>query len=245
MKKLLAISAIVIATTCTTTALAADALPFQYAQMTTLKVTNPAALLGAMQRFRSSPPGMRNPTGVTLNQFIADGESEATHSIVVVYPNAAAIDASRSMNMGTAEWAAAGATFQAVSENVSSSLSALLKARIREGAVTSANPASMNFALAVSNPSAFMAAFDKLWNSSASDAFPGNSYLVNVLAGGESEITHAVVFQANDMATLLTGMEALQSSAEMAAYLKNANSFRSVVSRTVGVNVWSSPMPSN
>jgi hypothetical protein len=54
-----------------------------------------------------------------------------------------------------------------------------------------------------------------------------------------------VVFQANDMTTLLSGMEALQSSADMAAYLKNANSFRSVVSRTVGVNVWSSPMPSN
>lgn len=245
MKKLLAISAIVIATTCSATVLAAEALPFGYAQMITMKVNDPAALLGAMQKFRSSPTGMKTPSAVSLNQFIADGESEATHSIVVMYPDAAAIDASRSMSRGTRDWAEAGATVQAASENVSSSLSALLKARIKQGAVTSTNPVSMNFALAVSDPDAFMAAFDRLWNSSASDAFPGNSYLVNVLAAGESGITHAVVFQANDMATLLSGMETLQSSADMATYLKTAGSFRSVVSRTVGANIWTSPMPSS
>jgi len=245
IKKLLSIVTTIIAITFSNATLAAESLPFGYAQMITLEVSDPAALLAAMQKFRSSPLGMKNPSGVSLNQFYANGESEATHSIVVTYPNAAAIDAARAMNMGSKEWAEAGATFQAVTDNASASLSTLLNAKIKEGAVTSANPVSMNIALSVSDPSAFMTAFNKLWDSGAANAFPGNSYFVNVLANGESAVTHAVVFQANDMATLLDGMEKLQSSADMAAYLKNASSFRTIVSRTVGINVWSSPMPSN
>jgi hypothetical protein len=65
------------------------------------------------------------------------------------------------------------------------------------------------------------------------------------MASGESDVTHAVVFQANDMATLMQGFQDIQSSPEMAAYLSNAANFRRIVSRTVGVNVWASPIPSN
>jgi hypothetical protein len=116
---------------------------------------------------------------------------------------------------------------------------------MKEGAITSANPVSMNIALAVTDQAAFMSAIDKLWDSSAANAFPGNRFLVNVLASGESPATHAVVFQANDMATLLTAMQTLQTSADMVNYLKKADDFRSVVSRTISIGLWSSPIPSN
>jgi hypothetical protein len=229
----------------TAAAFAAHHLPFEYGQMYTLKVSDPAALLAAMQKFRNSPIGKQNPSGVSLNQFIANGESDATHSISVTYPTAAAMDASRKMNAGSPEVAEVGKVFQSVSEPESSGLFMLMKAEIVEGAITSANPVSMSIGLAVTDQAAFMAAIDKLWDSKASKAFPGNRYMVNVMASGESDVTHAVVFQANDMATLMQGFQDIQSSPEMAAYLSNAANFRRIVSRTVGVNVWASPIPSN
>jgi hypothetical protein len=244
-KKLISIVTTIIAATFATATFAADAPPFGYAQMYTLEVSDPAKLLAAMQKFRGSVVGKKNPSGVSLNQFMANGDSEATHSIIVTYPAAADMDTSRKLNAGTKEWAEASATFQEVAEFQSSGLSALLKGTMKEGAITSANPVSMNIALAVTDQAAFMSAIDKLWDSSAANAFPGNRFLVNVLASGESPATHAVVFQANDMATLLTAMQTLQTSADMVNYLKKADDFRSVVSRTISIGLWSSPIPSN
>lgn len=244
-KILLTFLSAILTVTFTTAAFAAHHLPFDYAQMYTLKVSDPAALLGAMQKYRNSPIGKQNPSGVSLNQFTANGESDATHSIVVTYPTAAAMDASRGMNANSSELAEVRKIFQSVTEPRSSSLSMLMKAAVAEGSVASENMVSMNIGLAVTDQAAFTAAIDKLWDSKASKAFPGNRYMVNVMASGESEITHAVVFQAKDMATLLKGFQDMQSSPEMAAYLKNAATFRRVVSRTVGVNIWASPIPSN
>ena len=245
IKRLLLTAITMVAITFISAAMAADALPYGYAQRYTITVNDPAALLAAMQKFRSSATGMKGPSGVTVSQFIANGDSKATHSIVVTYPDAAAIDASRALNIGSKDWAEFGASFQAVAETRTSGLSVLLKARIKAGAVTSANPVSLSTTLAVSDPQAFMTAFNKFWDSGAVSAFPGNTLLVNVLAAGESTVTHAVVFQANDMATLLNGMQTLQSSADMAEYLRNAGSFRSVVGRDVSVTLWRSPMPTN
>jgi len=243
IRRLLLLLTALFVTGFTTNALAADAPPFGYAQLYTLEVSDPASLLAAMQKFRSSSVGMKNPSGVSLNQFLANGDDESTHSIIVTYPSAAAMDASRKMNMGTEEWGEAAASFQAAAEFTSESISQLLNARINQPDLNSMNPVSMSIGLGVSNPGAFMEAFTKLWDSSAAKTFPGNSYLVNVLASGESAITHAVVFQAKDMATLLSAMDTLQSSPEMTAYLKRAGSFRTVVSRTVGINLWNSPIP--
>jgi hypothetical protein len=228
-----------------TTALAAHHLPFEYAQVYTLQVSDPAALLGAMQKFRSSPTGMKNPSGVSLSQFVANGEDPSTHSIIVSYPSGAAMDAARSMNQGSNDWAEASQTFQSVSEFRSSAVFQLMNAVVKEGAVTSPNPVSMNIMLEVTDQAAFMSAFDKIWNSESAKAFPGNRYLGSALANGQSRATHVVAFQANDMATLLSGMQKMQSSPEMAAYLKKAGSFRRVDGETIGVSVWASPIPAN
>ena len=167
MKKiLLTFVSAILTITFTAAAFAAHHLPFEYGQLYTLKVSDPAALLAAMQKFRNSPIGKQNPSGVSLSQFIANGESDATHSISVTYPTAAAMDASRKMNAGSPEVAEVGKVFQSVSEPESSGLFMLMKAEIVEGAITSANPVSMSIGLAVTDQAAFMAAIDKLWDGS-------------------------------------------------------------------------------
>ena len=48
-------------------------------------VTNPAGVLAAMDKFMASPTGQAFTGSVGLYQYIANGESEATHNIITVH----------------------------------------------------------------------------------------------------------------------------------------------------------------
>jgi hypothetical protein len=92
----------------------------------------------------------------------------------------------------------------------------------------------MLIGLEVTDSNAFMKAFDTLWNSKAARSFPGGIFFGTAMGTGENRTTHWISFVAKDMATFTSGMAALQSSSDMATYLKNANSFRNYTSSSVG-----------
>jgi hypothetical protein len=98
----------------------------------------------------------------------------------------------------------------------------------------------MAYFLNVNDPAAFTAAIDKVWNSDAGKAFPGNRFMGRAIANGSNSATHVITFQANDMATLLNGVAAMQASPEMATYLKTAGSFRTIESEAISRVMWTS-----
>ena len=57
--------------------------PFQTFDMI---VTDPAGVVAAMNKLQASPTGQQSTARVILNQYLANGESLATHQILVVYP---------------------------------------------------------------------------------------------------------------------------------------------------------------
>ena len=78
------------------------AQPFQTFDMI---VTDPAGVVAAMNKLQASPTGQQSTARVFLNQYIANGESLATHQILVVYPSSEEMDANLLRNATSPDWA--------------------------------------------------------------------------------------------------------------------------------------------
>lgn len=206
--------------------------PVGYGLSYILKVSDPAAIAGVMTEVRTTDLGKDSPSSVSLNQLVAGGERGATHTIGVFYRSAENIDKSDAMNAAMNVGQKIGPIFQAASERLQVVLWTMTRNSVKEGAVTADNPVSMGYLLEVTDQGAFMNAFDPLWDS-VTKSFPGNVAFGTVLANGSSPATHWVNFNANDMQTLLEGVQAMQSSPAMAAYMAKAPSFRTVVGESV------------
>jgi hypothetical protein len=207
------------------------AQPTTYGQSYNLIVTDPAAAVAAMTKYRQSATGQKMPTQVILSQNLANGAYQATHTVNVFYPSAAAMDMQAQLTANSPDTAEFFATMRGISTVETDNVFTMERSIVKEGTITSEQPVQMLFGLEVTDQAAFTAAFDKLWNSSASAAFPGNMFFGRVIAMGESASTHWVSFLANDMASLIEGVDAVQSSDAFAAYAKNAPSFRNVEGR--------------
>ena len=218
--------------------------PLGYGVGFILKVSDPAAIAGAITEVRTTDLGKNSPSSVFLSQLVAGGEKGATHTIGVLYQSAANIDKAQAMNEAMKVGEKIGPVFQAAAERISVVMWTLMRSSVKEGAVTSDNPVSMNYVLEVSDQSAFMHAFDPLWQS-VTKTFPGNVAFGAILANGDSPGTHFVSFSANNMETLLGGMQAMQASPAMAAYTEKAPSFRSVVGESINRRLLSFPESSD
>ncbi len=219
--------------------------PMAYGQSFGIKTDNPEAVVAAMSQLRGSRSHRNSPSTVSLNVIVAAGDVDATHTIGVFYESAADMDKARELNRDSKAYAEFIQTMNGLGERVFVTLFTTERANVKEGAVTSKNPVTMVYGLAVTDPAAFMPAFDKLWASDAMKAFPGNSFFGTSVANGDSSVTHWVSFQANDMETLLTGVRATLSSADMAEYLETAGSARTVEYQTIGAQVMTWPAATN
>jgi hypothetical protein len=208
-----------------------------YGQSYSLVVSDPAALIEAMQSYRASETGQKMGSNVALSQNIANGDLASTHTINVFYPSIEAMSAAIALQNSSADTAAFRRTISQIVTGESDNVFTVLRATNREGAVTSESPVTMLFGLEVTDQAAFMSAFDGIWNSQAAADFPGNMFFGQVLAMGQNESTHWVSFQANDLQTLLTGMEAFMGSDDFARYGANAGSFRRVTNRSISQTV--------
>ena len=207
-------------------------VPIGYGQAISLEVSDPTAVVAAITKFRASPSGKKMPFDLTLSRIVAGGEPDTTHTVLLTYDNAAQIDQANELQTATRDFAKLQESLADVSERGSMTLFSVLRRNIKEGSVTSTTPVQWLYALEVTDPEAFTQAFDKIWEETA-NAFPGNTFFGRVLVNGPATATHFVAFQANDMATLLDGIQKTQSTAAMAEYFADAPSFRKVESESV------------
>ena len=94
----------------------------------------------------------------------------------------------------------------------------IIRAKVKEGDVSSVNPVSMVFAFTVTDPAGFMSAFDAFWNSSAVQDFPGAVYLGQTIASGMMPGTHFVTWVADSRGKLVEAMQTVRSSPDTNAY---------------------------
>jgi len=158
-----------------------------------------------------------------LNEMVAGGETNVTHQISVFFPSSAALDASNTNSVGNPDAMAFGMTMQQSASIAGRGLFRMMRGK---GNVSTPGAVTYQIQLEVTDRAAFMKAFDRLWTSDAFANFPGGIYFGDTMGNGTNPATHWISFVAPNLETLYAGMDAIQGSAAMAAYSKNANQFR-------------------
>ena len=164
------------------------AQPFQTFDMI---VTDPAGVVAAMNKLQASPTGQQSTARVFINQYIANGESLATHQILVVYPSSEEMDANLLRNATSPDWAEFLADMQEVATVEAEGVGQILAmgGDVDSPVATAPGRTNMYFQMSVSDPAAYASA----WSDFTSNAGAGVvSYLSSVAAFGSNPSTHVV-----------------------------------------------------
>tara|TARA_B110000037_G_scaffold161592_1_gene182527 strand:- start:175 stop:897 length:723 start_codon:yes stop_codon:yes gene_type:complete len=215
--------------------------PLFYGQSYGFVVSDPAAMLIAMDEYRASETGQKTPNTVVLSQNIVNGDYASTHQVNVFYPSTAAMDQSLTLNMASTDWATFLGKLRNASESEWENMYAIMRAKVQKDPATMQNPISLIYTMTVKNPADFMPAFDKLWNSEEMGKFQGNIYLGRNLASGNVKGTHFVSFVAENNSALIDGITAMQTSDAMKSYVNAVSESRTLEATNVSIELkrWS------
>ena len=200
--------------------------PLFYGQSIGLVASDAPAVIASMDKGRNSKTGKSAPNTVVLLQNVVNGDYKSTHGVNIFYPNGAAMDAATKLYADSKDWVDFQETLNSLVEFEWENTYSIIRAKVNDGDVSSANPVTMVYGLTVTDPTGFMTAFDKLWNSSTFQDFPGEVYMGQVIASGTMPGTHFVTFVADSRGKLTEAIVALQSSKDAAAFMKVAAGVR-------------------
>lgn len=202
---------------------------FQSYQLT---VSNPPAVVAAMDKFTASRTGQGGSANIFLYQSMASGESPATHTVLVVHPSPEEMAANMARNLGSSDWATFQAEVGQVSQIIASGMGEMLAFGGDANNVTSPNRVGMFYQISVSDPAAYASAFTDLAEMNSDR---GWSVLSSSIADGTNPATHIVVNWANSIDELLNNQP--QDYAGWESFSQRVNSIRKVESTSIWAQV--------
>jgi hypothetical protein len=133
--------------------------PLFYGQSYGFVVSDPAAMLMAMDEHRASETGEKTPDTVVLSQNIVNGDYASTHQANVFYPSTVAMDQSLALNMTSSDWANFLGKLRKASVGEWENMYAIMRAKVQKDPATIQNPISLIYAMTVKKSSRFYASF--------------------------------------------------------------------------------------
>jgi len=203
-----------------------------------INASNPLAVIAAMDKFYASPTGQAASGSVTLYQYMANGDNPATHAFLVNFPDLEEMQETFTRNALSQDWNNFISELNMASDPVDS---VMFRATGVSGGdpskVTSPNTANYWIYLSVSDPATYASAWQDL--TSKNDDLSVTSNLSEILADGQSSVTHVIAQRANDLPTLLG-----RTNNELNGwndFITAVSSIRTVVSRDMlgQVKTWS------
>ena len=172
--------------------LSSQQLLAQQFQTFDMVVTDPAGVIAAKNKLQASPTCQQSTASVYLYQYIANGESLATHQILVVYPSSEEMDANILRNATSPDWAEFLADMQEVATVESEGVGQILAmgGDVDSPLVTAPGRTNMYFQMSVSDPAAYASAWSDFTSANAGTGVV--SYLSSVAAFGSNPTTHVV-----------------------------------------------------
>jgi hypothetical protein len=207
--------------------------PTVYGQYLGIVVSDPEAVVAAMTKYRQSATGQKLSSTVTLSASVVNGTDQATHTISVFYPSAAAMEADYQASMGTSDRAAFVNAMRGAATIETENVFTQTHNRVNNENLNGGTSVTALFGLTVFDVGRYQSALETLLGSNAAAAFPGNMSAGTVVAMGDVPGTHWVAFQAGNMGELLSGVETFMSSSDFADYAKDAAEFRKVEGRYI------------
>ena len=194
-----------------------------------LVVSDPAAVVAAIDKYQASPTGQSNSASVVLYAYVAAGDNLATHAINVVHPSPSDMDANLALNESQDQ-----AVFLAEIREVATVTSRAMGETLLIGGnpenITSANPAVMRYLMSVSDPAAYAQAFSSFLGQNPDI---GVSYLSSMMADGTNPETHVILNYANSVGELFINQpQTLEGWAEYSAAVKDLRTIESTAVAT-------------
>ena len=188
-----------------------------------LAVSNPAAVVAAMDKFAESSTGRSASSSVTLYSYVANGENEATHIVNIVHSSPGEMDANMQKTQGSQDAAALVLELNQAARIVRTRVGQIILTGGNAANITAQNPAAMVYLMSVSDPAAYAREFSTFLGQNADF---GQSFLSSSLADGEDPTTHIVFNVGNSLGELI--MNQPQSLDGWDAYASRVNGLRTI-----------------
>jgi hypothetical protein len=188
-------------------------------------------ILAAAEELMSTATGKEFPGRLLLQAHVADGADPATHSFVPIFETAAQREAFVQKLRADPAWKDFLEVFTELTQPVSQVLYRRLKSW---GDIADSDPVWVSHAFDVSDPAAFLAAFDAVLASPTGKKFPGQVHLSRVSAGGITPVTHVVSVGYASEAEREAWLQTRSGSTAWAAYVEATNAS----SRSLGTSLF-------
>ena len=153
-----------------------------------LVVSDPAAVVAAMDKYQASPTGQSNTSIAILYQYVAAGDNMATHVVNIVHSSPEEMDANLERNQGSSDQATFFAEVNQAATVTRRWMGQILLTGGSVDNLTNPNPAAMAYFMSVSDPAAYAQAFS---NFIGQNEDVGQSFLSSIMADGEDPAAFA------------------------------------------------------
>ena len=165
-----------------------------------LAVSDPAAVVAAIDKYQASPTGQSNTSIAILYQYVAAGDNMATHVVNIVHSSPEEMDANLERNQGSSDQATFFAEVNQAATVTRRWMGQILLTGGSVDNLTNLNPAAMAYFMSVSDPAAYAQAFS---NFIGQNEDVGQSFLSSIMADGEDPATHVVLNYGNSLGELV------------------------------------------
>jgi hypothetical protein len=165
-----------------------------------LVVSDPAAVVAAMDKYQASPTGQSNTSIAILYQYVAAGDNMATHVVNIVHSSPEEMDANLERNQGSSDQATFFAEVNQAATVTRRWMGQILLTGGSVDNLTNPNSAAMAYFMSVSDPAAYAQAFS---NFIGQNEDVGQSFLSSIMADGEDPATHVVLNYGNSLGELV------------------------------------------
>lgn len=165
-----------------------------------LIVSDPGGVVAALNKAQASPLGQDSSARVYLYQYLANGDSQATHSVLVVHDNAEEMGGDLQRNLTSSDWATFISEMNQASEVEAEVIGQFLAVGGDPSSVLDPNRVALAYQMSVTDPAAYARAWTDFVGANAE---VGVSYLSASVASGNNPATHVAVNWANSVGELM------------------------------------------
>ena len=200
-----------------------------------VKVSNPAASVDAMNDLMNTKWGKSFPAAVSLHQYAFNGYDDATHVVVLNYDNP------QDLGVGTASFndpvfQSFFAETSAIAEPVEQALNMKLISGGNQDPEN--NQAYTIFRMQVKNPGEYATAYSKLTKAQEDAGNTAGSYGLRQLVGGDTRYyTHYAYTSAASVGDAMASAEVMYSSDSFAEFSEEISENRRLMNISILVNV--------
>ena len=198
-----------------------------------MQVSNPPAIVGAIDKFASSECGKKFPADMTLMAETINGSSPATHFLILSFETRADFQKAGQLANSCPEAAAMLQSFVASASQVRNSLNL----PVAEFGDWTKDSIFLRYDVTLKNETAYIEAWTEMMDSLSTEDSVNGSYGINRAFAGNDQSTHFVYIGASDFDSLTANQQTLTTSSDFAKFSRKVGNNRTVINTSVVIPV--------